>query len=64
MAVNESRYMGTEFEEGIVDGLIKRDAPNRGGVVENPGYNRSVLSHLYDYTVTDAKKFVRRLRGL
>ncbi len=34
MAVNESRSMNADLREGLTDGVVKKVAPNRGGVVE------------------------------
>jgi hypothetical protein len=40
MAKNESRSMGAEFAQGTVDETYIQLTPNRGGVVENPPYDR------------------------
>lgn len=50
MAVNESRSMNADLRAGLTDGIVKKLAPNRGGVVEPAdGMSRSVLhNELYD----------------
>lgn len=35
MAVNQSRSMNAELHEGATDGVFKKVAPDRGGVVEH-----------------------------
>jgi hypothetical protein len=34
MAVNETRSMNVDLEEGVTDGSLKKPEPNRGGDVE------------------------------
>jgi len=40
MAKNESRSMGGEFAQGVVDNTYIQLTPDRGGVVENPPVDR------------------------
>jgi hypothetical protein len=37
---NQERSMGAEFAQGTVDNTYIQLVPNRGGVVENPPYER------------------------
>ena len=47
MAVNESRSMNADLNEGLVDGVVKHLTPDRGGVVE---YHESqVKANLHDW---------------
>lgn len=40
MAVNQSRDLKSEFNEGVVDSSFIKLAPNRGGVVEDVNAER------------------------
>lgn len=37
---NQTRSEGAEFAQGVVDNTYIQLTPNRGGVVENPPYER------------------------
>ena len=46
MAVNESRNLSVELRNGITDGSVKKQAPDRGGEVEGDHTNQ-VLQQQY-----------------
>ena len=50
MAVNESRNLSTDLLLGLTDGVVKKAAPDRGGVVEGAPIDRNAHLHrdLYD----------------
>ena len=50
MAVNESRNLNRDLIFGATDGLVKKAAPDRGGVVEDHPTDRNLDLHrdLYD----------------
>jgi len=57
MAVNDSRSMNNDLREGITDGMVKKVAPDRGGVLFDAhcaSAVRSALSQdLYDAVAGD-----------
>lgn len=50
MAVNESRSMNADLKEGLTDGVVKKIAPDRGGVVEYDAHMSSTLQEQYGAT--------------
>lgn len=50
MAVNETRNLSTDLVHGITDGVVKKAAPDRGGVVEQAPLDRNMhlARDLYD----------------
>lgn len=50
MAVNESRSMNADLREGLTDGVVKKIAPDRGGVVERDAHMSSTLQQQYGMT--------------
>ena len=47
MAVNETRSMNADLREGISDGAVKKDAPNRGGSTEYDAHESNLLQEQY-----------------
>lgn len=66
MAVNESRSMTNDLHEGITDGVVKKDAPDRGGVVEPDAHQQSLLQEQYNMISSygAASEVVRRVTSL
>ena len=60
MAVNESRSMNSDLQEGITDGYVKKVAPDRGGIPNDDlsAYLAKDARHdvLYDDTVSQRAK--------
>jgi hypothetical protein len=42
--------MNADLREGITDGAVKKDAPDRGGVVEFDAHMQSTLQQQYGMT--------------
>lgn len=64
MAVNETRSMNADLREGLTDGSVKKDAPDRGGVTEPDAHQRHLLQQQYGTSVGYADEAARRLTQL
>lgn len=54
MAVNNSRSMNADLQEGITDGSVKKVAPNRGGSLERSDPEMRGQQLQAQYSITDS----------
>ena len=47
MSVNETRNLNAALREGLSDGSVKRDAPDRGGVTAYDNHDTHLLQQQY-----------------
>jgi len=47
MAVNETRSLSQDLREGLTDGSVKKDAPDRGGRTEYNNHDDDTLQDQY-----------------
>ena len=48
MAVNESRNLNAELKEGLTDGAVKKQHPDRGGAYEPDNHTHWTLQQQYN----------------
>ena len=53
MAVNNSRSMNADLQEGMTDGMVKKATPDRGGAVETSNPIDRGRKLQAQYSITD-----------
>jgi len=53
MAINNSRSMNADLQQGLIDGLVKTLTPDRGGTVEVQHVHERALALQSQYSVSD-----------
>lgn len=53
MAINDSRSMNADLQEGLLDGRVKTLSPDRGGTVEVQNVHERALALQAQYSISD-----------